>query len=104
MNSFHLTPKHRKYGFGYSYMNSKQDFSKVSSKAKEIIKNYKHYSNKFNQNKPLNEMKIMSIINRTDKDLIKSLDILHMETKNLFLTQHHMVSILVALIESQKLF
>ena len=81
---FHLnSPKHRKYGFYYSYMNSKQDFSKVSSKAKEIIKNYKHYSNKFNQNKPLNEIKIMSIINRTDKDLIKSLDILPYGDKKL---------------------
>ena len=81
---FHLTPLNiENMVFGYSYMNSKQDFSKVSSKAKEIIKNYKHYSNKFNQNKPLNEMKIMSIINRTDKDLIKSLDILPYGDKKL---------------------
>ena len=81
---FHLTPlNNENMVFGYSYMNSKQDFSKLSSKAKKIIQNYKHYSNKYNQNKPLNEMKIMSIIQRTDKDLIKSLDILPYGDKKL---------------------
>ena len=69
--------------FGYSYVNSNEDFFQVSSKAKKIIENYKYYSNKFNQNKPLNEMKIMSIIDRDNKNLIKSLDILPYGDKKL---------------------
>tara|TARA_Y100000992_G_C21250769_1_gene485746 strand:- start:570 stop:1451 length:882 start_codon:yes stop_codon:yes gene_type:complete len=81
---FYLTPLNSEnMVFGYSYVNSNEDFFQVSSKAKKIIENYKYYSNKFNQNKPLNEMKIMSIIDRDNKNLIKSLDILPYGDKKL---------------------
>ncbi len=76
-DGFYLTPLNQEnMVFGYSYINSDKAFFEVCLKTKEILENYKYYSNKFNQNKQLNEMKIMSIIHRENNDLIEKLDIL----------------------------
>lgn len=74
---FYITPLNSENMiFGYSYSNSNKTFFEICAKIKEILENYKFYSKKYNQNKPLNEMKILSITQREDEKLIKSLDIL----------------------------
>ena len=75
--AFHLTPLNEEnMVFGYSYINSNKIFSEVCFKGKEIVENYQFFSNKYNQNKQLNEMKILSIIKRENNELIEPLDIL----------------------------
>lgn len=74
---FHLTPLNsQNMVFGYSYSNSNKIFFEICAKIKEVVENYKFYSKKYNQNKPLNEMKILSIVQRENENLINSLDIL----------------------------
>ena len=47
--------------FGYSYVNSINKYEVLAEEIKEIVINHDFYKNKYNQNKPLNEMKIISI-------------------------------------------
>ena len=69
--------------FGYSYINSNKIFSEVCFKTREVVENYEFFSNKFNQNKQLNEMKILSIIKSENNELIEPLDILPYGNKSI---------------------
>lgn len=74
---FYITPlNNENMVFGYSYSNSNKTFSEICAKTKKILENYKFYTKKYNQNKPLNEMKILSITHTENESLIKPLDIL----------------------------
>ena len=82
--AFHLTPLNEEnMVFGYSYINSNKTFSEVCLKTKEVVENYQFYSKRFNQNKQLNEMKILSIIKRESNELIEPLDILPYGNKSI---------------------
>lgn len=62
--------------FGYSFINSLKSFDLICKEVKKIIKNYAFYELMHNRKKPLNEMRILSIIKSENSKLIHELPIL----------------------------
>ena len=76
-NTINITPLNSEnMVFGYSYVNSINKYEVLAEEIKEIVINHDFYKNKYNQNKPLNEMKIISIAKRKNPNLINELDTL----------------------------
>ena len=62
--------------FGYSYVNSLEKFYILTNKVRNVAENSKDYQFKYNKNKVLNEMRILSIISNENDGLISELETL----------------------------
>jgi len=62
--------------FGYAFINSLKSYDLICKEVEKIIINYKFYEFMHNRQKPLNEMRILSIINSENNKLIHELPIL----------------------------
>ena len=85
INGFYITPLNEtNLVFGYSYSDSNEVYEKICKEIKKIVNDYEYHQKKYNQNKPLNEMKILSIVDRENSNLIQKLPILPHEGLHIF--------------------
>ena len=68
--------------FGYSFINSADKYRGMTTVIKQILEEFKTYEYKFNMNKPLNEMRILSIVKTLNPELFIDLPVLPYGGKN----------------------
>ena len=73
----HITPLNSwNLVFGYSFINSADKYRAMTTTVKQILEDFKTYEYNFNMNKPLNEMRTLSIVKTLNPGLFIDLPVL----------------------------